>query len=319
MNYLSTIERYHDYRGAIREMLASILTGIGHSSLFENEQALIKALCDVHQHYPFIDLIYTLDASGVQVSHNIGCGGLSTDTAKKDLGKDRSQRPYYQLARDADEVVVTEPYLSTASSKLCVSAALKYRKSGRKVLGYIVIDIDLAEIIEFLMGDTTRRKFQPVFRATYVAMVGALFSVVVVMLFFAYSEIVNLFSFAAHGGTEHQLKPLSIIVFVTLSLAIFDLGKTILEEEVLMHKDIFRHSSTRRTITRFIAAILIAVSIESLIMMFKSALGQSEYVWPAVAMMATAIGLIVSLGLYVYLGSRAEAVLLSTRKETNRS
>lgn len=51
----------------------------------------------------------------------------------------------------------------------------------------------------------------------------------------------------------------------------FDLGKTRLENAVLMHKDVYRHSATRRTITRFMAIILIAVSIEGLLLMFKSA------------------------------------------------
>jgi hypothetical protein len=106
-----------------------------------------------------------------------------------------------------------------------------------------------------------------------------------------------------------------VIIFLTLSLAIFDLAKTILEEEVLTHKDIFRHSSTRRTITRFIAAILIAVSIESLLLMFKAALGTGEGLLPAVAMMLTVVGLLIGLGLYVFLGSRAEVALMSWHKQ----
>ena len=76
-----------------------------------------------------------------------------------------------------------------------------------------------------------------------------------------------------------------------------------------MHKDIFRHSSTRRTITRFVAAILIAVSIESLLLMFKSALGDGEGIQAAVWMMFSAIGLLVGLGIYVYLGARAESLM----------
>ena len=102
------------------------------------------------------------------------------------------------------------------------------------------------------------------------------------------------------------------------ALAIFDLGKTTLEEEVLMHKDIFRHSSTRRTITRFIAAILIAVSIESLLLMFKSVLESPEYLTNAVAMMAAAIGLLVGLGVYVYLGAKAEVALRKVSFEQKR-
>lgn len=98
----------------------------------------------------------------------------------------------------------------------------------------------------------------------------------------------------------------------------FDLGKTILEEEVLMHKDIFRQSSTRRTLTRFIAAILIAVSIEALLMMFKSALGEADPMLEAVWMMLTAIGLLVGLGIYVYLGAQAEVALRSQRSIDGR-
>jgi len=81
-----------------------------------------------------------------------------------------------------------------------------------------------------------------------------------------------------------------------------------------MHKDIFRHSSTRRTITRFMAAILIAVSIESLLLMFKAALGESDQLNQAVSMMLAAVGLLIGLGVYVYLGARAEAILLKNGK-----
>ena len=60
-----------------------------------------------------------------------------------------------------------------------------------------------------------------------------------------------------------------------------------------------------------VTAILIAVSIEALLLMFKSVLGSSEYLVNSVAMMATSVGLLVGLGIYVYLGAKAEALLKS--------
>ena len=66
--------------------------------------------------------------------------------------------------------------------------------------------------------------------------------------------------------------PFGVVIYLTLALAIFDLGKTTLEEEMLLYKDTLRHSSTRRTITRFIAVIIIAVSIDALLVIFKFAL-----------------------------------------------
>jgi hypothetical protein len=107
------------------------------------------------------------------------------------------------------------------------------------------------------------------------------------------------------------------VIYLTLALAIFDLAKTTLEEEVLLYKDILRHSSTRRTITRFIAAIIIALSIEALLMIFKSALQSSaSFIVEAVWVIFAAAFLLLSLGVYVYLGSRAEIMLVQHKQQT---
>lgn len=317
MSYISSLEHYHEYRNAIRELLASILTGVIQSRLFQDEKSMYEAICHIAEHYPFVDLLYTLDEKGRQTSETLGCGGRKNIRILGGKGEDRSQRPYFQLASDRQAVVVTEPYLSTANRKLCISAALKWLDADGTTLGYLVVDIDLANTLEFLMGDTLRRRFQPAFRSVYSIIVFGLFGVVCILLFSAFHEIYSLFLHET-DPTSFHLKPFGVIIFLTLGLAVFDLGKTVLEEEVLMHKDIFRHSSTRRTITRFIAAILIAVSIEALLTMFKAALGRGVEVMPAVWMMLTAVGLLVGLGVYVYLGSKAEINLLN-HKSMNKS
>ncbi len=312
ISYLSIIERYHEYRGAIQELLASMIIGIADERLLNDAESQGKSIQCLAQYYPFVDLLYVLDAHGIQGSDNINTHGKIM-AASEGRGRDRSQRPYYLLARDSESVVVTEPYLSSASRNLCISTAIKLLDEKQQVKGYVVLDIDLGETIEFLMGDIGRRRFQPYFKMVYILIMMGLFSVVAALLHSAFTEVVSLL-YVEHNTHELQLKPFSVIVFLTLALAVFDLGKTTLEEEVLMHKDIFRHSSTRRTITRFMAAILIAVSIESLLLMFKSALGDGHDLVQVVWMMLAAVGLLVGLGLYVFLGAKAEAVLLKLRK-----
>ncbi len=307
MNYISALESYHQYRDTIHELMASIVTGVHDHRLIRNEDALISSMQWLQKNYPFLNLIFTLDDLGVQTSHNISCRNIHNKRPPKGLGADRSHRPYYKLAKDSDSVIVTDPYLSSDSHNLCISSAIRCLNDDNSLLGILVIDIDLADAIEFLMGDTRRKRFQPFFLGIYSLIVIGLFFVVGILLYSAAVEISSLLQ--SEQASDLHLKPFGIIIFLTLALAIFDLGKTILEEEVLMHKDVYRHSSTRRTITRFIAAILIAVSIESLLLMFKSVLGSPEYLSNAVAMMATAIGLLVGLGAYVYLGARAEVIL----------
>lgn len=308
MSYIDTIERYHQYCGAIRELLSSILTGAATAKVFQDEARIDEAMRDICAHYPFVDVIYTLDNNGIQTSDNIACPAKRSHFKKTGKGKDRSQRPYFQLAKASDTVIVSEPYLSTASGDLCISAVLPWKDRDGRLVGYLVLDIDLTETVEYLMGDMTRKRFSPLFRAVYATIVAGLFAVVVMLLFAAGREMLSLLSPDASPESLH-LKPFSVVVFLTLGLAIFDLGKTILEEEVLMHKDIYRHSSTRRTITRFIAAILIAVSIEGLLMMFKSVLGDYQHLMASVAVMAISAVLLIALGLYVYLGAKAERLL----------
>jgi hypothetical protein len=315
MSYLSAIERYHEYRDAIRELLASMVTGVAEASLYDDPASQRNAIRCLARHFPFVDMLFTLDAQGVQVSSNVGVSERHP-TAGQGRGKNRSQRPYFLAVRDSVGVVVTDPYLSSASGNLCVSAAVKLSAAPDREPGFLVLDVDLAKTIAFLMGDSVRRRFQPFFRTVFSLIAVGLFGVAGLLLYSAFSDVISLWDGHADAAARH-LKPFGAIIFLTLALAIFDLGKTILEEEVLMHKDIFRHSSTRRTITRFIAAILIAVSIEALLLMFKSALGDGAYMLEAVWMMFAAVGLLSGLGIYVNLGAKAEVALLNQKYARN--
>lgn len=125
-SYISIIERYHEYRGAIRELLGSILTGIDQTRLCDDPASFATTLSAIREHYPFVELLYTLDAGGIQSSPNVtSTNRRGAKINKTGQGNDRSQRPYYRLAREAEHCVVTEPYLSSASRNLCISAANK--------------------------------------------------------------------------------------------------------------------------------------------------------------------------------------------------
>jgi hypothetical protein len=313
---LAIIERYDEYRHALDELIASIVTGIASPALFDDAVERDEAVHCAGKHYPFVDLLYLLDADGVQLTPNLPVR-KGHPAAGRGQGANRAQRPYFVLAHtQPDGVAITAPYLSSASGLLCITAIVRIQRadSDGGASGYLVLDIDLAEAVAFLMGDGLRKRFVPFFRAVYSVIVAGLFTVVGLLGYAALLELGEIFTSAADA--DLHLKPFGVIIFLTLGLAVFDLGKTILEEEVLMHKDVYRHSSTRRTITRFMAAILIAVSIEGLLLMFKSAVGDGERVLDGVWMMATAVGLLVGLGLYVYLGARAEQLLLSQKPKT---
>ncbi|MCG9698405.1 PDC sensor domain-containing protein [Shewanella sp. Isolate11] len=313
MSFLSVIERYHEHEQVVKELLESVLVGISDPVMLSDPGMRIRAMAEIANSYPFIELLYVLDGSGVQISDNVAIVNRVVQAIPVGQNLNRSHRPYFSKTQQVESLKITNPYLSNASGKLCLSAS--YRVEGGGSQGYIVVDVNLTQLIEFMMGDSARRKATPLFKAVYTSLVLGLFIMVAVLISMASVDIVHLLSEGAVNSGS--IKPFSIIIFITLALAVFDLGKTILEEEVLMHKDIFRHSSTRRTITRFISTILIAISIEALLTMFKASLGEMEYVQPAIMMMFAVAGLLVALGIYVYLGAKAELLLKQGNGKTS--
>ncbi|MCE9680525.1 PDC sensor domain-containing protein [Shewanella sp. AS1] len=305
MSYLSVIERYHEHEQLVKEMLESVLVGIGDPVMLSDPGMRVRAMAEIANSYPFVELLYVLDSSGMQISDNVAIVNRVVQSIPVGKNLNRSHRPYFSKTQQSEMLKITHPYLSNASGKLCLSAS--YRIGDEQEYGYIVVDVNLTQLIEFMMGDSARRKATPLFKFIYSALVLGLFIMVTVLISMATVDIVDLLSEGL--VPSGSIKPFGIIIFITLALAVFDLGKTILEEEVLMHKDIFRHSSTRRTITRFISTILIAISIEALLTMFKASLGEMEYVQPAIWMMFAVVGLLVGLGIYVYLGAKAELLL----------
>ncbi|MCG9721459.1 PDC sensor domain-containing protein [Shewanella sp. Isolate7] len=305
MSYLSVIERYHEHEQLVKELLESILVGISDPLMLSDPGFRVRAMAEIANCYPFVELLYVLDGDGVQISDNVAIVNRVVQAIPVGRNLSRSHRPYFSKVEETQRLKITTPYLSNASGQLCLSASYRIEDdSGR---GFIIVDINLTRLIEFMMGDRARRRATPLFKGVYTTLVMGLFIMVLVLIGMAAADIGGLLSQGA--VPSGSIKPFSIIIFITLALAVFDLGKTILEEEVLMHKDIFRHSSTRRTITRFISTILIAISIEALLTMFKASLGEVKYVQPAIGMMFAVVGLLVGLGIYVFLGAKAELLL----------
>jgi hypothetical protein len=91
------------------------------------------------------------------------------------------------------------------------------------------------------------------------------------------------------------------IIALTLGLAIFDLSKTILEHEVF-YKSISRDNNLEnRLLARFLTSIIIALSIESLMVVFKIALSDYSKMIYAFYLIAGVGVMIVSLSLFIFI------------------
>lgn len=302
-NYLYLLKKYDEYQPQIERLLESIVTSLSPNKFGASNEQLKELVGRLHASYPFVELIYCLDDQGIQITESAASPTVPDPKRREPgFGSDRSHRVYYARARDnAAAATVTQPYLSSATHQLAISAVQRFVDPGNATR-YLVINFNLEKLITFLNGDSLRRMVHPFFQVIYGIIGGML---VIVSGLLLYSAASSLFE-VVHEHTNTATQAFHLVILVTLGLAIFDLGKTILEEEVLLHKDIHHTGSTRRTISRFMSAIVIAVSIESLLLMFKSLLGDATHLNSAVWMLCAAVALLVGLGAYLKLTSEKE-------------
>jgi hypothetical protein len=102
------------------------------------------------------------------------------------------------------------------------------------------------------------------------------------------------------------LSALSGIGYVVVSVAVYDVAKYLVEEEVVRGRELRVASEARRSLTRFISTIAIAVFLEALVTIFRvSQESVDELLYPT-ALLVAAIMLVLGLGIYQRLSVTVE-------------
>jgi hypothetical protein len=103
---------------------------------------------------------------------------------------------------------------------------------------------------------------------------------------------------------KHSL--LNGIGLVVVSLAVFDVAKYLMEEEVMRNRELSSMPEARQTLTKFIVIIVIAVTMEALVFVLGAGSKDlSLLVYPA-TLLAVASGMVVALGVYLRLSGNVE-------------
>jgi hypothetical protein len=97
-------------------------------------------------------------------------------------------------------------------------------------------------------------------------------------------------------------------ILLTLSLAIFDLVKTIFEQEVLERHENEHPSQIHKTMVKFLGSIIIALAIESLMLVFKFALTAPGKLVFATYLIGAVTLLIFGLAYYIKSVSQADVL-----------
>jgi hypothetical protein len=102
---------------------------------------------------------------------------------------------------------------------------------------------------------------------------------------------------------------LQSIGYVVIAMAVFDVAKYFIEEEVIRGREMRLASEARRSLTKFVSTISIAVFIEGLVLVFRESGEDTRLLLYPCAILVTAIGIILGLGIYQRLSADAETLV----------
>ena len=257
-----------------------------------SEEMIMPRLLKIKADLENCEGVYLLDHRGVQVS--------PTYTAHAQLdepvGKIRADRAYYYRAVREGRCSITDPYPSLLTQELTVTASAPiYNEKG--ALKYVAcLDMPLDEVLKIAHLNKLDTFFSKMFKYTYALFSFALIAVALLL----FSHGVNKFFVEeitfSHLAIDDMFKA---TILLTLSLAIFDLSKTLIEEEVLgQHKE-HHISGPHKTMVKFLGSIIIALSIEALMLVFKFAITDPNKLLYSMYIMGGVAALLISLAIYI--------------------
>jgi hypothetical protein len=109
---------------------------------------------------------------------------------------------------------------------------------------------------------------------------------------------------------------LAAIGYVVIALAVFDLAKYFIEEEVIRRREMREAREARRSLTKFVSTIAIAVFIEGLVITFQASKDDLPTMLYPTALLLTAILIVVGLGVFQRLSADVENKLDSSPKKS---
>jgi len=236
------------------------------------------------------NVAYILDAGGKQISKMITVKEKYKNFA---IEFNQTNRTYFYKAVKEKKCILTDPYPSLIGGDMVVSAAMPIFNNKGELLYVAVIDLPLDELLEFVhyeKGDKWVHNFN---RIVYSIFAAALFAICVLLFI---DGIKMFFTYTIYSIDIKKMFESTILI--TLSLALFDLVKTLLFEEVIGEKE-DHPFAIHKTMIKFLGSIVIALAIESLMLVFKFAMIAPKKLIYASTLLASVTFLLVGLAYYM--------------------
>jgi len=276
-----TIAIYKKQRAFIENSLTSMMESIDFSQYDMMKNKSVFAL------FPALKATYKINNKYKQSTPLYSEEGSDSSL----VGVDKTHLIERVQFRD-DNLYISNSYVNSRSGTPYITVTVKLEDE------YLVYDFELYALLKELSlieGDERFGMFTQYVYGIFGILLAA-FSVT--LLVYAVYIVWSLIA----GNDKELLSGLfRSIIALTLGLAIFDLAKTVLEHEVFYKSISRKNNLENRLLARFLTSIIIALSIEALMVVFKISLSDYSKMIHAFYLIAGIGIMIVSLSLFIFI------------------
>jgi hypothetical protein len=209
--------------------------------------------------HDYIQLIYGVDLEYKQATPVV----CRKERDEQHIGRDKKHY-FSKLDLSKDNLYISNPYIHYRTGRASIS--IVHFVDGI----YYVFDVNLIKLLEELNLIEFNSAHDKVKRAIYLFGSTLLAAVSVVLIGYGGYIFSTLLFSAGEGEFLHDI--FKSIIAITLGLAIFDLAKQIFENEVIFRTLQDSEDKQYVVLGKFLVAIIVALSIETLMVVFKIAL-----------------------------------------------
>lgn len=244
---------------------------------------------DVFKIFPSLELVYIIDKnSKLQVSPNY----YRNSQDESAMNTSREYLLHKLNFDDETNSAFTSPYVSSATKNSCITFSVKDED-------YIIFfDFKLETILERLNLIELNKPFHTMTKVFYSIAGFSMFALSLFIVCYSIYDFIHAFLVKGIFDLDTIFKP---IIALTLGVAIFDLAKTILEQEVYFKSYSKNSTVETKMITKFLISIIIALSIEALMVVFKIAIHSYDKMINALYLIAGISLILMALSLFIYL------------------
>ncbi len=276
------MQTYITNETAIETFLIETIKNTG--NLQDKEKSLFAKLFTI---FPSLELAYVCDEkSFLQTSANI----YKDKTTQTFVGTSREYL-ISKLNFNEQNIAVSQPYVSSATGHTCVTVA---KKENGKIY---FLDFDVSKLLQRLGLVEIHQQFNLVSKSFYTLAAGILMILAVFAVGYALYDMYESMFIKTDFSIESIFKP---IIALTLGLAIFDLGKTVMEQEVVFKSYTKNANTEYKVLIKFSITIIIALLIESLMVVFKIAIADYHQMLYALYLILGVGVLVLTLGIFIF-------------------